>query len=75
MSKDSLHDLSNRVSALRKEVREFLGGVTWKPVSKQFGLYTMNVPEREAFLSYAEHHFVELEKLLIAFAESEETLP
>ena len=64
-----IDDISNRLSSLRKDMREYFGGITWEPVTKQFGIYKMNIPEKEAFLSYAEHHFVELEKMLQAYQE------
>ena len=60
------NSLLERLSKLRKDTRNYLGGVEWKQISHEFGIYTMNIPEKEAFMSYAEHHFVELEKLFIA---------
>jgi hypothetical protein len=65
----SLDDISSRLTKLRIDVREYFGGIQWQPITRQFGIYTMNVPELEAFLSYAEHHFVELERLLETVAK------
>ena len=70
-----LKDLIYRIGLLRKDCREHMGGLTWKPVTKQFGLYTANAPDLEAFINHAEHHFVELERLFEAYAESQATRP
>lgn len=60
--------LSTRLSQLRKDVRNHFGGIAWKPITKEFGIYTMNIPEKEAFISHCEHHFVELEKMFGALS-------
>ena len=63
---DVLKNLLTRLSQLRKECREYLGGVYFTEITHDFGIYKMNIPGNEAFMSHAEHHFVELEKMFQA---------
>ena len=65
-------DLLSRLSSLRKDARNHFGGLSWTPITKQFGLYTANIPEKEAFLSFADYHFAELEKLFEACRDSQD---
>ena len=66
-----LTNLSTRLSELRRDCREHFGGIRWTPISHEFGIYKMNIPEKEDFMSFAEHHFVELEKLFFALSSGE----
>lgn len=59
-----LNELTNKV---RKAAKELMGGISYQ---KEFGIYTMNVPNNEAFFNYLETHFVEAEKLLQCFKDS-----
>lgn len=65
-----LTNLSARINALRKDVCVYFGGVIFQPISKEFGIYKMIIPEKEAFMRYAEHHFIELEKMFKALTDS-----
>lgn len=60
------NELKRLTSELRKETRELMGGIVF---NKQFGIYTMNIPDNEAFFNYLENHFVEAEKLLMCYQE------
>lgn len=51
----------------RKMSRELMGGISFQ---KEFGIYTMNIPNNEAFFNYLERHFVEAQKLLQCFQET-----
>lgn len=51
----------------RKLAREEMGGVVF---NKEFGIYTMNIPNNEAFFNYLEKHFVEAQKLIQCFEET-----
>jgi hypothetical protein len=68
---NDLANLSARLSELRKDCREHFGGINWKPVTKTFGIYSVNIMENADFIRYCEHHFVEIEKLLSALSSIE----
>lgn len=67
--KANFKELENLTIKLRKETRELMGGIAFK---KEFGIYTMNIPNNEAFFNYLEKHFTEAEKLLMCYKETME---
>jgi hypothetical protein len=67
----NIKDISTELFILREAFKEAVGGIVWTPISHEFGIYKMNIPEYEAFYSYAEYHFTELQKLIIALIESQ----
>lgn len=68
-----LTNLSTRLSELRKDIRDAFGGIIYTPITKDFGIYRMNIPTNGDLCRHAEHHFVELEKMMEAVIASEYT--